>query len=183
MRPHRWQPTRLPCPWDSPGKNTGVGCHSLLQRIILTQGSNCASYIGRWILYCWATREALFLIAGKPYFWQHANLLKIKSVCRKISLYISLDFCQLFFICIPWQHFNKSLFCLCPSSLFLQVKTEMEREVRGWNVGEIERHENTTFQNYEYLFLYQYKNIRTKLHEYIDSYTFIRLYYRRSQSI
>ena len=29
--PHRWQATRLPCPWDSPGKNTGVGCHFLLQ--------------------------------------------------------------------------------------------------------------------------------------------------------
>ena len=31
VRPHRQQPTRLPCPWDSPGKNTGVGCHFLLQ--------------------------------------------------------------------------------------------------------------------------------------------------------
>ena len=31
VRPHRWQPTRLPCPWDSPGKNTRVGCHFLLQ--------------------------------------------------------------------------------------------------------------------------------------------------------
>ena len=31
VRPHRWQPTRLPHPWDSPGKNTGVGCHFLLQ--------------------------------------------------------------------------------------------------------------------------------------------------------
>ena len=29
--PHRWQPTRLLCPWDSPGKNTVVGCHFLLQ--------------------------------------------------------------------------------------------------------------------------------------------------------
>ena len=29
--PHRWQPTRLLCPWDSPGKNTGVDCHFLLQ--------------------------------------------------------------------------------------------------------------------------------------------------------
>ena len=27
VRPHRRQPTRLPCPWDSPGKNTGVDCH------------------------------------------------------------------------------------------------------------------------------------------------------------
>ena len=31
VRLHRWQPTRLPCPWDSPGKKTGVGCHFLLQ--------------------------------------------------------------------------------------------------------------------------------------------------------
>ena len=31
VRPHRQQPTRLPCPWDSPGKNTGVGCHFPLQ--------------------------------------------------------------------------------------------------------------------------------------------------------
>ena len=31
VRPHRWQPMRLPRPWDSPGKNTGVGCHFLLQ--------------------------------------------------------------------------------------------------------------------------------------------------------
>ena len=31
MQPHRWQPTGLPRPWDSPGENTGVGCHFLLQ--------------------------------------------------------------------------------------------------------------------------------------------------------
>ena len=31
VQPHRWQPTRLPSPWDSPSKNTGVGCHFLLQ--------------------------------------------------------------------------------------------------------------------------------------------------------
>ena len=31
MRPHRQKPTWLFCPWDSPGKNTGVGCHFLLQ--------------------------------------------------------------------------------------------------------------------------------------------------------
>ena len=31
VQPHRWQLTRLPGPWDSQGKNTGVGCHFLLQ--------------------------------------------------------------------------------------------------------------------------------------------------------
>ena len=31
VQPHGWQPTKLPRPWDSPGKNPGVGCHFLLQ--------------------------------------------------------------------------------------------------------------------------------------------------------
>ena len=40
VQPHGLQPARLLCPWDSPGKNTGVGCHALLQGIFLTQGLN-----------------------------------------------------------------------------------------------------------------------------------------------
>ena len=39
------------CPWDSPGKNTGVGCHAFLQRIIPTQGSNPGLLYCRRILY------------------------------------------------------------------------------------------------------------------------------------
>ena len=39
LRPCGLQPARLLCPWDSPGKNTGVGCCALLQGIFLTQGS------------------------------------------------------------------------------------------------------------------------------------------------
>ena len=42
MWPHRWQPTRLPCPWDSPGKSTGVGCHFLLQCIKVKSESEVA---------------------------------------------------------------------------------------------------------------------------------------------
>ena len=40
--PHRWQPTRLPRPWDSPGKNTGVGCHFLLQCMKMKSESEVA---------------------------------------------------------------------------------------------------------------------------------------------
>ena len=40
LRPHGLQPARLLCPWDSPGKNIGVGCHALLQGIIPSQGLN-----------------------------------------------------------------------------------------------------------------------------------------------
>ena len=42
LRLHRWQHTRLPCPWDSPGKNTGVGCHFLLQRMKVKRESEVA---------------------------------------------------------------------------------------------------------------------------------------------
>ena len=42
VQPHRWQPTRLPRPWDSPGKNTGVGCHFLLQCIKVKSESEVA---------------------------------------------------------------------------------------------------------------------------------------------
>ena len=51
LQPHGLQPTRLLCPWDSPGKNTGVGCYSLLQGIFLTQGSNPGLPHCRQILY------------------------------------------------------------------------------------------------------------------------------------
>ena len=40
--PHRRQPTRLPRPWDSPGKNTGVGCHFLLQCLKVKSESEVA---------------------------------------------------------------------------------------------------------------------------------------------
>ena len=42
VRPRRRQPTRLPHPWDSPGKNTGVGCHFLLQCMKVKSGSEVA---------------------------------------------------------------------------------------------------------------------------------------------
>ena len=44
----------LLCPWDYPGKNTEVGCHFLLQRIFLTQGSN------QHLLHCW---QILYLLS------------------------------------------------------------------------------------------------------------------------
>ena len=61
--PRGLQPTRLLCSWDSPGKNTGVGCHFLLQGIFPTQGSNPS------LLHCqadfffnhWTTWEALIV--------------------------------------------------------------------------------------------------------------------------
>ena len=42
VQPQRQQPTRLSCPWDSPGKNTGVGCHFLLQCMKMKSESEVA---------------------------------------------------------------------------------------------------------------------------------------------
>ena len=50
--PHGLQPARLCCPWNSPGKNTGVGSHSLFWVIFLTQESNLGILHCRKILYC-----------------------------------------------------------------------------------------------------------------------------------
>ena len=51
-------PTRLLCPWDFPSKNTGVGCHFLLQEIFPTQGLNPGLLHCRQTLYCLSHREA-----------------------------------------------------------------------------------------------------------------------------
>ena len=59
---HELQPSRLLCPWDFPGKNTGVHCYFLLQRIFATQGSNLSLWHllhYRRIFYHSATGEAL----------------------------------------------------------------------------------------------------------------------------
>ena len=51
MPPHGLQPARLLCPWDSPGKNTGVGFYFLFQGIFPTQESNLSLLLCRQILY------------------------------------------------------------------------------------------------------------------------------------
>ena len=58
LQPYGLQPTRLFCPCEFPGKNTGVDGHFLLQEIFLTQDGTHIACNGRQILYQWATREA-----------------------------------------------------------------------------------------------------------------------------
>ena len=59
LRPHGLQPTRLLCPWDFPSKDTGVGCHFLLQGIFPTQDRTWASCTAGRLFRDWAIREAL----------------------------------------------------------------------------------------------------------------------------
>ena len=60
-------PARLLRPWDSPGKNTGMGCHAFLQAIFPTQGLNSSLLHCRQILFTiWATGEAQEYWSGQP---------------------------------------------------------------------------------------------------------------------
>ena len=63
LRPHRLQPARTLCPWDSPGKNSGVGCHGLLQ-IFPAQGWNQGLLCCRQILYCLSYRKSKKNLSG-----------------------------------------------------------------------------------------------------------------------
>ena len=59
MWPHGVLTAGLLCPWNSPGKHTGVACHSMLQGIFPTQGLNWVSWTAGRFFSSWATREAL----------------------------------------------------------------------------------------------------------------------------
>ena len=81
---HGLQPAGFLCPWDFPGKNTGVGCHFLLQGIFLTQGLNLHLQHCRQILYHWATRETLLrLYQGLK--WKKVS--KLKELTRDILIW------------------------------------------------------------------------------------------------
>ena len=56
---------RFFCPWDSPSKNTRVGCHFLIQGIFLTHGSNPSLPYSRQILYHGTAFEAMFSTSSK----------------------------------------------------------------------------------------------------------------------
>ena len=100
---HELYPTRLLCPWNSPGKNTGVGCHFLLQGIFPTQGSNPPTQ--GWnpdVLHC---RQILYCLShqGSPWdpqsnLWDAwaASVFLHKGKEGQIVLYGSRNFCFLF---------------------------------------------------------------------------------------
>ena len=71
VQPHRRQSTRLCRPWDSPGKNTGVGCHFLLQESFLTQRSNLG------LLHC---RQILYLLNHQGSPWPSPSHLSFVSI-------------------------------------------------------------------------------------------------------
>ena len=129
LQPHGLWPSRLLSPWGSPGKNTGVGCHFLLQGIFLTQGLNpglphCRqilylseppgnSYAGfiRWhysVDFVWSC----FHISSGP--WAHLKKSRITDMCRQRSVYKTLLWrCCIWILKFPGGLLSNC--CLCPT--------------------------------------------------------------------
>ena len=105
LRPHGPQPTRLLCPWNFPGKNTGLGCHFFLQGIFLTLGSNLHLLcLLHWQAHSLPLAPSGSLLAGnsknqsfqrkKYIYWiktqngENSNLLPIIKKCL-LTLFVS----------------------------------------------------------------------------------------------
>ena len=85
---HELQPAGLLCPWNSPGKNTGVCCHFLLQGIFLTQELNPGLQYCQQILYHGATREALLIYTAKKMteLSLHLNSLPLETIIQDAKI-------------------------------------------------------------------------------------------------
>ena len=91
--PHGLWPTRLFCPWDSPGKNTGGGSHFLLQGTFPTQGSNLHLLNCRKILYHLSHQGSAIAIHMSPVFFgfpshlaDHRALSSIPSAVQSVPI-------------------------------------------------------------------------------------------------
>ena len=96
-------PARFLCPWDCPDKNTGVGCYTLLQGIFLTRLLNLLCC--RWILYCWATKEAP---AGKT----------LSPLLPLLDNKFYLDYCDSLVCLLPLLPFNSLVFLRVDTVIF-----------------------------------------------------------------
>ena len=118
VQPHRWQPTRLPRPWDSPGKNTGVGCHFLLQCMKVKSESevaqSCPTLATPWTAAYEAPPSMGF---SRQKYW---SVVPLPSPNFPLSIYftyfnVTLSICPIlsFSLCVHKYVLYASLFLPC----------------------------------------------------------------------
>ena len=86
-------PAKVHCPWDSPGKNTGVGCHALLQGIFQPRDQTQLSYTAGGFFTIWATREAPLkkvLQAKEKYKEMQIQILLLGVAMRALKIVVSI---------------------------------------------------------------------------------------------
>ena len=105
VRPHRQPPTRLPRPWNSPGKNTEVGCHFLLQWMKVKSESEVAQS-------CPILRDPMdcSLPGSSVHGIFQATVLEWGAIAFSILYFLLFCLhCVFFLICLLFKHFYRSL--------------------------------------------------------------------------
>ena len=99
--PNGLLPTRLLCPWSSPGRNTEVGSHSLLQGIFPTQGLNLCLLHCRWSFYCLSHRHGWSDSCLKSQTWLSDQTSNVTEMLAMVFLTICLSFIKYWGSCYP----------------------------------------------------------------------------------
>ena len=125
VRPHRQQPTRLSRPWDSPGKNTGVGCHFLLQCMKVKSQSEVAQSCPTLCdpMDCslpGSSIHGIFQARVLEWGWALTNHLTIWfATCLSIFYFLKIaSFSHFFFMWLKWR-MNRVLLVLFLAFFFL----------------------------------------------------------------
>ena len=127
LRLHRLWSARLLCPWDSLGKNTGMNCHALLQRIFLTHGSNPG---------LWHCRQIHYRLSYSEVLSEGSSVATISTWGRERGWWVLKcgQGCLLGTLLGPGsKHIILRPFTLCPNSRFLESgHWPPGAECRGW---------------------------------------------------
>ena len=126
LQRHGLQPTRLLCPWDSPGKNPRLSCHVLVQGIFPTQGVSPRLLC----LLHWQSGSLPQASPGKPIFCAKKNLsfkngiIEFKGITHQIETTRGCGFCELWkkqFFTFASMHFLIVILLLINIAIALQV--------------------------------------------------------------
>ena len=134
LRPPGLDSARLLCPWNSPGNNTGVGYHALLQGIFPTQGSNPGLPHCRQILYWLSHQGSPFCFIGSVQLLDHVRLFATPwTVARQASLSITNPWNLLKLMSIksvmPSNHLILCRPLLLPPSIFSSIRVFSNKTV------------------------------------------------------
>ena len=102
LQHHELQPARLLCPWNSPSKNTGVGCHFLLQGIFQTQELNLGVLYYRQILYHLCFQRSHYKVqelsistshsySGQIFLMIYSSIFSTRKLSRLNSIAIPIE--------------------------------------------------------------------------------------------
>ena len=128
VRPHRRQPTRLPCPWHSPGNNTGVDCHFPLQCVKMKSEWEVAQSCPTPSMDCSPPGSSIHGILQARVLEWGATAFSIKGVCRCVDLFLGFLLIGLNFISLDFFFKMRKLQILFSLKQIIWVRFSIRRK-------------------------------------------------------